>query len=287
VISTPAVRLLATDLDGTLLRTDNTISDATREALGAAERAGLVIVFVTGRPPRWLHEVAEATGHTGIAVGANGALTYDLHTETVLDSHPLDITVLADVTRVLREKIPDIRFAMEYGLDFGFEPEYRHDWEILPATDRIGRQLPVATSAQLDELLSKPAVKLLAKGRDLDPDTFMDEVEQLIGQQVTVTRSGHSALVEISATGITKASGLAAVARSYDIPREQVAAVGDMPNDIPMLEWAGRSFAVANAHPSARAAAKQILDRSNDEDAVAHLIRELLAEPERDAADND
>ncbi|MGX7677299.1 Cof-type HAD-IIB family hydrolase [Jatrophihabitans sp. DSM 45814] len=276
------VRLLATDLDGTLLHSDNTVSEFTREALRTAEAAGLLVVFVTGRPPRWLHEVAEATGHTGIAVGANGAVTYDLHSETVLDSHALDIDVLSEVTSVLRAKIPEISFAMEYGLDFAYEPDYRHDWEILPVADRKGRKLPVATVSELEELLTRPAVKLLAKGRGLDPDTFMDEVEQVIGDLVTVTRSGHSALVEISATGITKASGLAAFAQSHGVTRAEVAAVGDMPNDIPMLEWAGRSFAVSNGHPAVQAAAQEVLRRSNDEDAVAHLIEELLAEPNRD-----
>jgi Cof subfamily protein (haloacid dehalogenase superfamily) len=272
------IRMLGTDLDGTLLRTDNTVSDATREALEAAADAGLVVAFVTGRPPRWLHEVAVATGHTGVAVGANGALTYDLHTETVLDEHLLDVDVLAEVTGILREKIPEVRFAMEYGLDFAYEPEYRHDWEIVPLADRQGRVIPTATAAELAGLLDKPAVKMLAKGRDLDPDEFMASVEELVGNLVTVTRSGHSALVEISATGITKASGLAALARSLGITRDEVAAIGDMPNDVPMLEWAGRSYAVANAHPTARSAAQVVLERSNDEDAVAHLIRSVLAE---------
>lgn len=271
------IRMLGTDLDGTLLRTDNTVSDATREALADAEATGLVIVFVTGRPPRWLHEVAVATGHTGIAVGANGALTYDLHTETVLNEHLLDIEVLAEVTAILRDTIPEVRFAMEYGLDFAYEPDYRHDWEIVPVQDRHGRPMPTATAAELSELLGKPAVKMLAKGRDLDPDEFMATVEELVGDLVTVTRSGHSALVEISATGITKASGLAALARARGIERHQVAAVGDMPNDIPMLEWAGRSYAVSNAHPAAQLAADVVLDRSNDEDAVAHLIRSVLS----------
>jgi Cof subfamily protein (haloacid dehalogenase superfamily) len=272
------IRMLGTDLDGTLLRTDNTVSEATREALEAAANAGLVVAFVTGRPPRWLHEVAVATGHTGVAVGANGALTYDLHTETVLDEHLLDVDVLAEVTGILREKIPEVRFAMEYGLDFAYEREYRHDWEIVPLADRQGRVIPTATASELAGLLGKPAVKMLAKGRDLDPDEFMASVEELVGNIVTVTRSGHSALVEISATGITKASGLAALARSRGISRDEVAAIGDMPNDVPMLEWAGRSYAVANAHPAARSAAQVVLERSNDEDAVAHLIRSVLAE---------
>lgn len=270
------IKLLASDLDGTLLRSDNTVSQATRDALAAAEAAGLIVAFVTGRPPRWLHEVAEETGHRGIAVSANGALTYDLHTEKIVAEHPLPPEMLAEVTSVLRAKIPQVRFALEYALDFAYEPEYRHDWGLAPETDRNGRRLPTPAAAELSGLLDKPAVKLLARGRGMEPDEFMDLVEALVGDQVTVTRSGHSPLVEISATGITKAFGLAALADSHGVERHQIAAVGDMPNDVPMLEWAGQSYAVANAHPSALAAAGTVLAETNDEDAVAKLIRTLL-----------
>ncbi len=277
----PAViKLLASDLDGTLLRSDNTVSQATRDALAAAEAAGLIVAFVTGRPPRWLHEVAEETGHRGVVVSANGALTYDLHTEQVVAEHPLPPEMLAEVTSVLRAKIPQVRFALEYAQDFAYEPEYRHDWGIAPETDRNGRRLPTPAAAELSGLLDKPAVKLLARGRGMEPDEFMDLVEALVGDQVTVTRSGHSPLVEISATGITKAFGLAALADSHGVERHQIAAVGDMPNDVPMLEWAGQSYAVANAHPAALAAAGTVLAETNDEDAVAKLIRTLLL-PER------
>jgi Cof subfamily protein (haloacid dehalogenase superfamily) len=270
------IKMLASDLDGTLLRSDNTVSQATRDALAAAESAGLVVAFVTGRPPRWLHEVAEQAGHRGVAVSANGALIYDLHTETILAHHALEPEMLRQVTGVLRAKIPQVRFAMEYGLDFAYEHDYSHDWQIQPRTDRAGRVLQQPVACELTALLDKPAVKLLAKGQGLPPDDFMDLVEALVGDQVTVTRSGHSPLVEISATGITKAFGLAALADSHGIERHEIAAVGDMPNDVPMLEWAGRSYAVANAHPSALAAAGSILAETNDEDAVAKLIQSLL-----------
>ncbi len=272
------VRLFASDLDGTLLHSDGTVSAATHAALAAAEQAGLTVVFVTGRPPRWVHEVADATGHTGVAVLANGAVLYDLHTEEVLATHPIEPELLTDVTARLRRGIPQVSFGLEQGLNFGHEPEYLHDWQMVPTFDRAGRPLPPAHEGSLAELLAvdDPVVKLLAKGAGLVPDTFMDRVEELVGDLVTVTRSGHSALVEISALGVTKASGLAYFAAERGIDRSEVAAVGDMPNDIPMLAWAGRSYAVANAHASAKAAAGTVLTETNNEDAVAHLLTSLL-----------
>jgi Cof subfamily protein (haloacid dehalogenase superfamily) len=280
------IRLLASDLDGTLLRVDGTVSDVTRDALAAAEEAGMLVAFVTGRPPRWLHEVAVATAHHGIAVAANGAMTYDLHTETVLAEHLIDVAALRETTTRIRARIPQASFAAEYSLDFAYESAYRHDWVVLPTTDRVGRVLPKSSKVDLETLITEPAVKLLVKGRDLEPDAFMDTVEDLVSDLVTVTRSGHTALVEISALGVTKASGLAALAAHHSVSRSEVAAVGDMPNDVPMLRWAGRSFAVANAHPAARDAAGEVLEHSNDEDAVAKLVKRLLAEmstPEAEA----
>jgi Cof subfamily protein (haloacid dehalogenase superfamily) len=269
------IRLLASDLDGTLLRSDGTVSPATRAALQDAEAAGLTVVFVTGRPPRWLHEVAEATGHTGIAVAANGAMLYDLHDETVVAEHLIDAGALAEVTRALRAAFPSVSFGIEYGQGFGYEPDYRHDWEITPLTDRRGRPLPEPVQAELAQLIEQPAIKLLAKDVGADPDAFHAAAVELIGARATITRSGHSALLEISAPGITKATGLAALAARHGAPAEQVAAIGDMPNDVPMLTWAGQPYAVANAHPSVREVAT-VLDRTNDDDAVAWLIARLL-----------
>src|SRR3954453_21932086 len=78
-----APRVVATDLDGTIVRSDGTISPRPRGALTAAESAGAMVVIVTGRPPRWLQGIADETGHRGLAICANGALVYDLHTEQV------------------------------------------------------------------------------------------------------------------------------------------------------------------------------------------------------------
>src|SRR5690348_7613410 len=132
------IRLIASDLDGTLLRSDNTVSARSRAAIAAATEAGLLVCFVTGRPPRWLTEVAEATGHTGVAVAANGAVLYDLAEDRTLASHPLSPDELRTLTGELRAVFPDVHFAVEYGDAFGAEPGYVHDWEINPRQSRQG-----------------------------------------------------------------------------------------------------------------------------------------------------
>ena len=111
------IRLVATDLDGTLVRSDGTISDRTVAAVQAAERAGLAVVFVTGRPPRWMTEVARRTGHTGIAICANGALVYDLHTGRVVEEHTMSVAVAQDLVRRLQTAL----FAQQLSAKAQFE----------------------------------------------------------------------------------------------------------------------------------------------------------------------
>ena len=276
--ATAPVRMVASDLDGTLLRSDNTVSARSRAAIAAATRAGLLVCFVTGRPPRWLTEVAEATGHTGVAVAANGAVLYDLAAERTLVSHPLGPEELRSLTGELRGVFPDVHFAVEYGDAFGAEPGYVHDWEINPRQSRQGRPMTPPLVADLATITSRPGVKLLAKDRGADADAFLASADELLTGRATVTHSSSFGLLEIAAPGVTKATGLAELAARAGIAADEVAAIGDMPNDVPMLQWAGRSYAVANAHPAAQAAAHEVIV-SNDEDAVAVLIEEILSAP--------
>jgi hydroxymethylpyrimidine pyrophosphatase-like HAD family hydrolase len=110
----------------------------------------------------------------------------------------------------------------------------------------------------------------------VDADLFLAAATALVGERATITHSSSFGLLEISAPGVTKATGLAEMADRHGVAPHQVAAIGDMPNDLPMLQWAGHSYAVANAHPSVQEVADEVVG-SNDEDAVAQLIEGLLS----------
>ena len=269
------IRLVATDLDGTLLRSDGTVSDRTREALRAAEAAGLVVVFVTGRPVRWLDDVVDETGHLGVAVGANGAVIYDLHTERVVNTHPMPVDTVRAVAEEVRTAFRDVAYAVETVAGFAAEPGYVHDWDINPRVDRRGRPVPPPAVGDLAAITTEPALKLLAMDRGAHVDEFLSSADALLAGRASVTHSSSFGLLEIAAAGVTKATGLAEVAATHGITPDEIVAIGDMPNDVPMLQWAGRSYAVGNAHPAARAAAQQVVG-SNDADAVAVLIETLL-----------
>jgi Cof subfamily protein (haloacid dehalogenase superfamily) len=262
------VRLIASDIDGTILRTDNTISPRTVAALAAAEDAGILVVLCSGRPPRWMKPIADATGHHGLAICANGALLYDLHTEEVVESFLWDHEIAATVASELRAAIPEVAFAVERHDGFAFEPSYMPVFD-LPKGVEIG---------ELDELLSAPIVKLLARHPEMSAGDLLAAAHEAIadlGDKATTTYSMEGGLLEIAAPGVSKAFALEKVAAGHGIVAAEVVAFGDMPNDIPMLSWAGLGVAVANAHEEAKAVADEVT-LSNDDDGVAVVIERLL-----------
>jgi Cof subfamily protein (haloacid dehalogenase superfamily) len=259
-------RLVATDLDGTALRSDGTISPRTAAAFARVEEAGSLLVFVTARPPRWMHIVADVLRHRGVAICANGALLYDLHTESIVESHLIDRAVLEEVVERLREHLPGLAFSVEY--EGGFAHESAFPLGVWDKEEVVG--LRVGASS----LIAQPCAKLLATHPGMDPDVLHSTIDGLVGHLVTPTQSSGRALIEMSAQGVTKATALAGLAAAGEIRPAEVVAFGDMPNDLPMLAWAGTSYAVANAHPRVLAAVDHVT-AANDDDGVASVLESL------------
>ncbi len=259
-------RLVATDLDGTIVHSDGTVSARTIAACARVEEAGATLVFVTGLLPRFMGDIATTFAHRGVAVCSNGALIYDMHTERVISEHLIPPRELAEAARRLREAIPGIGLAVESGsaltADGRYEPAR---WDGVTTLDRR----PDA------ELFSLPTAKLLGRHPTLSADELLALAIPAIGDIVAVYHSNGPRLVEASAAGVSKASGLAGLAAGKGIPATAVVAFGDMPNDLPMLAWAGTSYAVANAHPNVLAAVDQVI-ASNDEDGVAQVIERFF-----------
>ncbi len=258
-------RLIATDLDGTLLGEHGRVSPRNAKALADAAGSGIVVVLVTGRPLRWLPQVYEQLAEPYPTVCANGAVDYDPATGVVHESRPIPPAVLAQVCTRLLAAIPEICFAVEIegGRHMLREAQYPAYWDEVDSDE-----------VPLSGIVAQPAEKLLARGGRRDPDEFVALIEAAVDGLVEVTHSSTSGLVEISATGVTKATGLAAVCERRGIAAEDVLAFGDMPNDVPMLRWAGRGIAVANAHPAAKAAADGST-LSNVDDGVAVYLERL------------
>ncbi|MFD4031419.1 Cof-type HAD-IIB family hydrolase [Streptomyces sp. NPDC058637] len=270
----PAVtRLIATDLDGTLLRDDKTLSDRTIAALAAAEAAGIEVFFVTGRPARWMDVVSDHVHGHGMAICANGAAVADLRADgQLIEVHPLERAAALDVVRVLREVAPGSSFAVELTTGIHYEPAYP------PFHMDPGATVAVAEKLLQEETpgAGAPVLKVLAHHPELAPDAFLALAREAAAGRASFTRSSPTALLEISGLGVSKAGTLAACCAERGIARAEVVAFGDMPNDVEMLEWAGASFAMGNAHPAARAAASGVT-LTNNEDGVAVVIERILA----------
>ncbi|MEU8887420.1 HAD family hydrolase [Streptomyces sp. NPDC048442] len=272
--ATTPVRLIATDLDGTLLRDDKSVSPRTVAALAAAEAAGIEVFFVTGRPARWMDVVsAHVHGH-GLAICANGAAVVDLHAGgELIEVRPLERADARATVAALRAAVPGSSFAVELTTGIHYEPAYP-PFQFDPA----------AGIASAEELLHEevpgsgdPVIKLLVHHPSLAPDDFLDLARATVGELGSVTRSSPTALLEISGPGVSKASTLARCCAERGIAPEEVVAFGDMPNDIEMLAWAGRSYAMGNAHPAVLAVATGRTS-PNEEDGVAAVIEQILAE---------
>jgi Cof subfamily protein (haloacid dehalogenase superfamily) len=262
-------KLVACDVDGTVLRSDGTISPRTRDALALVEDSGAALVFASGRPPRWMRPLAEQTGHRGVAICANGAIVYDLHDERIIDSYLLDAATLREAIQALRERIPGALFAVEYGASFAYEEGY-----VLRAG---AEEDPDVAVVDADKLGEQPAAKLLLRHASRESDELLEAARDVLQNVVEVTHSTRSGpgLLEISALGVSKASALARLCEERGVPAEQVLAFGDMPNDLPMLAWAGTAYAMGNAHPAVLAA----VDRhtlSNDEEGVALILERVF-----------
>ncbi|GAA1330981.1 HAD family hydrolase [Saccharothrix algeriensis] len=274
-------RLVASDVDGTLLGPDHRVSARTAGVVAGVRAAGVPFVLATGRPPRWVTDVAAQAGATGYAVCANGAVLYDVGADRVLWRRELDPVLLGDLADALGRALPGCAVAAERVGDsvadpavapFVAEPAYRHAW---PGSDH--------SELSRAEVLGVPAVKLLVRHAGMTSVQLAEAAEAVFGEEVCVTYSSNAGLIEVSAAGVTKADGLADVAERLAVEPSAVVAFGDMPNDIAMLGWAGHGVAMANAHPDVLEVADEVT-APNSEDGVARLLERWFPLPNGAAA---
>lgn len=261
-------RLIATDLDGTLLRTDGTVSDRSRRALAAVRTRGIPVVAVTGRGPRLLELVRRDMGAQGLAVLAQGGYVIDLATGEELSVSALPWGVAAKAVELIEDAVGELIIAVEEVGDLTGPLRVQHgfEWPFLDPAVLLRRA----------EVLRGDAMKVFVRSPMHDQDSLLAlAVDVLPPDLVEVTHAGLG-FVEICPPGVTKATGLAVAAARHGVDAAGVLCFGDMPNDLSMFAWAGHSVAVASAHPAVLAAADAVT-LSNDEDGVAAYLEALFA----------
>lgn len=258
-------RLAAFDLDGSLLDGSGTVSERTAETLGAVAESGVCLVAATGRSHHSLNELFTDCPEVHWAICSNGATLYHLPTNTVRWHRPLRDRDVRSIVDDVKTELPGAHLAWEtsqgHTCHAGFDL-------VSPLGERC-RRVHDSTS------LPGSVIKLFIGHEHLHHYDLLDVVEPLVPETVELTTSG-ARFLEATGPGVNKASSLALLCGELGIQSEEVIAFGDNHNDRPMLVWAGRGYAMANAHESALHATAYRTELPNTQDGVAHTLTSLF-----------
>ena len=266
MLTPPPYALIATDLDGTLLRAGDTVSGRTRAALARAAGAGARHIVATGRPVPQVLPLLLDLGYRGLAVCGQGAQVYDTATEAMISSLTLDRDLAETAVGKIEAEVGAVFLAVNQSAADSLtlaERGYRMPHPTLPATRVAGRA----------GLWAEPINKVLVRHPALGDEELVEAARAVVGDLVTVTMAGADT-VELQPFGVTKATGLAVAVEWLGLSPADTIAFGDMPNDIPMFDWAAYGVAMANAHPELKTVADEIT-LSNEEDGIAVILERL------------
>jgi Cof subfamily protein (haloacid dehalogenase superfamily) len=268
-------KLVASDLDGTLLDADGLVTPRTRAALEACWEAGIPVVGVTGRGPRLLETVKAALDHRGIAVLSQGGFVVDLERDEVLRAVALPRDQAQRVIEQIEQAAGDVVLAVEEAAEQGqvharLRVQHGFDWPYPEPSQLLER----------GEVLPPGAVlKVFLRSATLDQDQLLALARSVVDPADAELTHAGLGFIEVLPPGITKASGLQLALDRYGVGFGDVLVFGDMPNDLPMLgavqEAGGRAVAVANAHPSVQALADHGTS-GHQVDGVARYLEEVL-----------
>ncbi|MEV1020121.1 HAD family hydrolase [Streptomyces sp. NPDC050264] len=259
-------KLVATDLDGTLLRSDDTVSERTREALTAVTAAGAAHIIVTGRAVPWTRHILDDLGYDGLAVCGQGAQVYHAGEHRLLTSVTLDRQLAGLALSKIEAEIGPLALAASRD---GLDGEV-----IVGPGYREGGGLPAIPFTDVAELWAAPLNKVYVQHPGLNDDQLAEVARAVAGDLVGVTMAGEG-IVELLPLGLSKATGLSLAARRLGAKAADTIAFGDMPNDIPMFGWAAHGVAMANAHVELKAVANEVT-ASNEDDGIAVVLERLL-----------
>lgn len=267
------IRLVATDLDGTFLRNDLSVSARTRAAVAALQRAGIPVVPVTARQPIGLRGIADEAGFGSWAVCSNGSLVIDLASGRRLLEATVTVEAQTALANALLEAVPEALFV-----------SVRDGGEVFVAQEGYGDLADLADhkrdpstmgASTLAEVLAEPSLKVVVRHPTMSAPELLEVVHRLGLPGFEATHSG-APFVEVMPEAVTKATGLTALCAELGVQQHQVLAFGDAPNDVALVSWAGLGVAVANADPLVREVADHVTG-SNEADGVAEVLEDLLA----------
>jgi Cof subfamily protein (haloacid dehalogenase superfamily) len=260
-------RLVVSDIDGTLVRDDKTLSDAVVAAVRRLAATGVAVSLISARPPSGILWIAERLGLSGVLGAFNGGTLVDAHGRVVAAAR-----LARDVAERALALIDDPAIIIWVFAE-GRWHAARLDAVHTEHERRSTRQEPV-TGSDFNGLLGA-VDKIVAVSDDHDLLARLEgTVAQALGNQATVIRS-QPYYLDITAPAANKGDGVAALAEAAGVPLDAVAVIGDQRNDMAMFARAGFSIAMAQGPEEVRAAATRVAP-SNEADGVAHAIDEIL-----------
>ena len=250
-----------------MLGSDGRLAEEVKRSLHRAAEAGIVVVPATGRPKMITQDVIEALEMEEYWIFANGAVTWHLGREEAVREHWIDTELALGLTELLQQGLPNAGLAVE----FADSVAYHEGFELI-----VPNQPDVPPVTDLSAAMSEPVQKILVFDSSLHIDDLFTRVTDLVGDNAVPSYSGLP-FIELAGDSVTKGVAVADLAADLGISRAEVATFGDNHNDVPMLEWSGRSYAMGNGSESAKTAAQEIID-SNDNHGLARQVDALVAE---------
>ena len=260
--------LFISDFDGTLVRADGTISEHTKEVIAKYRARGGIFTICTGRMvPSILPRARELGITSGPVIAFQGSVVYDMGTEQVLTSGHFSCETALPLLRMLEEENLHIHIYTVWHLYTNLRDEMLALYEKVCGVKAEVPDCPLSEFAAREKL---DIVKVLVMVHPEKREALRERLSQSLGEEYYVTSSSEW-LVEVMPAGQTKAAAVDFLSAYYGVPREKIAAIGDQLNDLPMIARAGGKFAVANAEPELKAAARVV--PSCEEDGVAEALK--------------
>lgn len=266
----PEYKLLAVDLDDTLLDKNLRISDETREALARAQRSGVVVTLATGRMFRAALPFAVELKINAPIITYQGALVKHPVTGEVVLHRPVPLDYALDIV----DRVNAYGYHMNIYLDDRlYVARHTEQSRLYQSISRVEAE-EVGPLIPFLERAGKDPTKVLVIAREEELDALAAQLKPVYGDKLHITKS-KPYFLEFSHPAATKGDALAAVAGYYGLEPGQVIAVGDSYNDLEMIEWAGLGVAVANARPEIQARA-DVVTASNEEGGVARVVERFI-----------
>jgi Cof subfamily protein (haloacid dehalogenase superfamily) len=260
------IRLVAVDLDGTLLNDSKQISDQTLQAFRCVIDRGVRVVIASARPPRSVRHIYNSLKLDTWQINYNGALIWDEPKKHVVFHRPMQCELVRRIINTARSRFAPVLVSCEI-LDRWYTDRFDQSY-----TTETGRMFKPDVIAPFSEFCTQPITKLLLLG----DRGMIDQLEAMLvaanDGNVTIVRSDPE-ILQIMDKYVSKAAALQMVAEHYQVPLEKVMAIGDAPNDVGIVQIAGVGVAMSNGSESVKSVADWIAPSNNDHGVHAALVK--------------